>query len=330
MSELPEATRRSVAGNIEQWTKVNAEYGDASAAQTWANDEISWGMFGVTEESIGSPLGDVAGQDILDLGCGTGYFSAWLAVRGGRPVGLDPTPAQLQTARRIQAETGIEFPLVEGVGEAMPFPDDSFDIVLSEYGASLWADPFAWIPEAARVLRLRRSTDLPLAVPAGLPLRRPTSGAVSERLHRPLFGMHHITWPGESGMEYNLAHGDWVRLLRANEFEILDLIELQVPEDAETHAYYDDITAEWGRKWPPEEIWVARLRDERRRAKPAAKRRRPRAPARRPARLHGCAAPSVGQRHAPRRLRPRPASQARPCCAARPCRTRRRNEDGPG
>jgi hypothetical protein len=73
--------------------------------------------------------------------------------------------------------------------------------------------------------------------------------------------MHHITWPGESGMEYNLAHGEWIRLLRANDFEILDLIELQVPGDAETHEYYDDIPAAWGRKWPPEEIWVARLRD---------------------------------------------------------------------
>ena len=35
----------------------------------------------------------------------------------------------------------------------MPLPDSSFDLVLSEYGASLWADPYRWIPEAARLLR---------------------------------------------------------------------------------------------------------------------------------------------------------------------------------
>ena len=62
--------------------------------------------------------------------------------RGARPVGVDPTPAQLETARRCQRETGIEFPLVEAFGEAVPLPDDAFDLVLSEYGASIWADPY--------------------------------------------------------------------------------------------------------------------------------------------------------------------------------------------
>ena len=72
--------------------------------------------------------------------------------------------------------------------------------------------------------------------------------------------MHKIRWPGESGTEYNLPHGEWIRLLRANDFEVHDLIEVQVPETARTHEYYGDISAEWGRQWPPEEIWVAQLR----------------------------------------------------------------------
>ena len=82
MSELPESTRRSVAGNVEQWTKVNEEYGDASAARSWMAEDISWGQFGVREEDIGSPLGNVSRLDILEAGCGTAYFSAWLARRG--------------------------------------------------------------------------------------------------------------------------------------------------------------------------------------------------------------------------------------------------------
>ncbi|MEX1295076.1 MAG: class I SAM-dependent methyltransferase, partial [Candidatus Limnocylindrales bacterium] len=153
MSGLSEGTRRSVAGNVEQWTRVNREYGNDSAREQWLAEHITWGQFGVPDEDVGSPLGDVAGLDILEAGCGVAYFSAWLARRGARPVGLDPTPAQLETARRVGAETGIEFPLVEGAGEALPFPDDSFDMVLSEYGASLWADPYLWVPECARVLR---------------------------------------------------------------------------------------------------------------------------------------------------------------------------------
>ena len=259
MNDASEATRRSVEGNIEQWTRVNTEYGNGSAARQWASDTITWGQFGVTEASIGSPLGEVAGLDVLEAGCGVAYFSAWLAKRGARPVGLDPTPAQLATARRLQAETGIEFPLVEGIGESLPFPDDSFDLVLSEYGASLWADPYQWIPEVARVLRPRgRLVFLVSSLLAYLCF--PDEGAVTETLHRPLFGMHRIRWPGESGTEYNLPHGEWIRLLRANGFEVHDLIEVQVPEDARTHEYYGDISAEWGRQWPPEEIWVAQLR----------------------------------------------------------------------
>ena len=259
MSDLPESTRASVAGNIEKWTKVNREYGDAGAARSWAAEHINWGQFGVANDDIGDPLGDVAGLDVLEAGCGVAYFSAWLARHGARPVGLDPTPAKLETARRTQAQTGIEFPLIEGVGEALPFPDASFDMVVSEYGASLWADPYAWIPECARVLRpggrlvfLTSSLLVYLCVPP--------VGQVTETLHRPQFGMHKIKWEGEAGTEYNLAHGDWIRLLRENGFDVLDLIELQVPEGARTHEYYGDITAEWGRKWPVEEIWVARLR----------------------------------------------------------------------
>ncbi len=259
MSDLSKTTRRSVAGNIEQWTKINAEYGDASAANSWQAEEISWGQFGVPEGALGSPLGEVAGLDILELGCGTAYFSAWLARRGARPVGLDPTPAQLETARRTQAQTGIEFPLVEGVGEALPFPDRSFDMVLSEYGASLWADPYQWIPEAARVLRPRGRLVF-LTSSTLVYLCAPDVGDITKTLQRPQFGMHHIQWPGDPGTEYNLAHGDWIRLLRGHGFEVEDLIELEVPEDAETHEYYGFISAEWGRQWPAEEIWVARLR----------------------------------------------------------------------
>lgn len=260
MNDPSEQIRRAVTGNIEQWTKVNAEYGDTSAARTWANEGIDWGQFGVPDASIGSPLGDVAGLDILEAGCGTAYFSAWLARAGARPVGLDPTPAQLATARRLQAETGIEFPLVEGVAESLPFGDDSFDMVLSEYGASLWADPYLWVPEAARVLRSRGR--LVFLVPSTLVyLCAPDEGEITTTLQRTQFGMHRVRWPGDPGTEYQISHGDWIRLLRASGFEVEDLIELQVPEDAVTHRYYGFVSAEWGRQWPAEEIWVARLRD---------------------------------------------------------------------
>lgn len=254
MSELP----TSIAANIAQWTRTNEEYTDSRAEEQWAADVITWGMLGVTEEAAGFPLGDVAGLDVVELGCGTAYFSAWLAGRGARPVGVDPTPAQLDTARRMQASTGLAFPLIEAPGERVPLPDASCDLVLSEYGASLWADPALWIPEAARILRpggrLVFLTNSLLAY-----LCAPDEGMTTERLERPQFGMYDIRWPGESGIEYHLAHGDWIRLLRKHGFEILDLVELQASTHELTDGYYEFVSAEWARQWPAEEIWVARL-----------------------------------------------------------------------
>ncbi len=93
------------------------------------------------------------GKDVIELGCGTAYVSAWLARLGARPVGVDVTPAQLETARAMQKQFGLEFPLLEASAEDVPLPDASFDLAVSEYGASIWCDPYRWIPEAARLLR---------------------------------------------------------------------------------------------------------------------------------------------------------------------------------
>jgi len=242
-----------VSGNVAAWTRRNAEYTDASAERSWAKDEITWGMFGVPESELGI-LGDVAGLDVVDLGCGTAYFSAWLAKRGARVVGVDPTPAQLQTARRLQRQTGIEFPLVEAPGEAVPLPDASFDLVHSEHGAATWADPYRWIPEAARLLRPGGRLIFLHATPLAH-LFFPDVGEVTTQLQRPYHGLYREEW---EGTEFQLTHGDWIRVLRANAFEILDLVELRPPAGATTHTYYSDVPVERARQWPNEEIWVAR------------------------------------------------------------------------
>jgi len=253
-SDRPEYVQQNVAN----WTKSNAEYTDAVAAESWAQDEITWGVWRTPESEL-QVLGDVTGLDIVDLGCGTGYFCAWLARRGARVVGVDPTPAQLDTARRLQSETGLEFPLIEATGEDVPLPDASFDIVFSEYGASIWADPCLWIPEAARLGRpcgrlifLRNSTLVTLCM---------TMEGVGEQLVRSQRDLHRIEWPDTGEVEFELPHGQMIDLLRENDFEVQRLIELYAPADSETHTYYKYVTAEWARQWPAEELWVAHKRD---------------------------------------------------------------------
>jgi SAM-dependent methyltransferase len=247
--------RDYVAENRGLWTKQNLEYTDAHADRAWRADEITWGVFGNRESEL-HVLGDVAGLDVVDLGCGSGYFCAWLARRGARPVGVDVTRAQLDTARRLQIETGIEFPLLEANAEDVPLPDESFDLVLSEYGASIWCDPHLWIPEAWRLLRpggrlvfLRSSVIIILCAIED-------EEATSEQLQRPQRDLHRIAWP-DGGVEFHLGHGDLFRVLRESGFAVENLVELYAPEGAETHEYYSYVTAEWASKWPVEEIWVA-------------------------------------------------------------------------
>jgi SAM-dependent methyltransferase len=248
--------RSDAAKNAALWTQSNAEYTDENAETNWALDDISWGIWGIDESEL-NVLPDPAGLDVVELGCGTAYFSAWLAKSGARPVGVDITPAQLATARRMMAKTGIEFPLVEADAADTGLPGASFDLALSEYGASIWVDPYRWIPEAARLLRpggllvfLRNSTLVILCSDDEVPAK--------EYLVHPQFGMRRFEWP-DGGVEFHLAHGEWIDLLRANGFSIERLVEIQAPPDAVTHEQYDYVTADWARKWPCEEIWVARL-----------------------------------------------------------------------
>jgi SAM-dependent methyltransferase len=245
-----------VAENRDIWTESNREYTDAEADRAWRAEEITWGMFGVRERDLGV-LGEVNGLEVVDLGCGTGYFSAWLARRGARPVGVDVTTAQLDTARRLQVETGIVFPLIEASAENVPLPNESFDLAFSEYGASIWCDPAIWLPEAWRLLRpggrLVFLCNSPLVILCAV--EDPDS--TSETLQRPQRGMHRLDW-SDGGVEFHLGHGDMFRALRSAGFLVEDFIELYAPDGAETHEYYDFVTAEWAQKWPAEEIWVAR------------------------------------------------------------------------
>jgi SAM-dependent methyltransferase len=245
--------------NVRAWTKSNADYTDAAAAVAWAQEEITWGVWEIPEAELGV-LGDVSGLDVVELGCGTAFFSAQLARRGARVVGVDPTPAQLATARRLQRETDLEFPLVEAFGEEVPLPDESFDLAVSEHGASNWADPYRWIPEAARLLRPGGR----LVYMHGTAIATicfPDEGTITTHLQRPYFGLHRLQWPGEETAEFQLPHGEEIRVLRESGFEIERLVEVQAPAHAQRHPYYSDHDPEWARKWPSEEIWVARKRN---------------------------------------------------------------------
>lgn len=202
---------------------------------------------------------DVNGVDTVELGCGSGYVSAWLAHRGAHPVGVDISARQLVTVHRLQDEFGLRFPLVQADAERVPLRAGCADLVISEYGASVWCDPYRWIPQAARLLRpggrlvfLAQSTLARLCMPE--------RGPATDRLVRDLFGLHHVARRGTSGAEYRLftlPHGEWIRLMASCGLVVEDLIEVQVPPSAANNDF-PEFPDEWVRRWPAEEVWFAR------------------------------------------------------------------------
>jgi SAM-dependent methyltransferase len=253
----PNVTPPGTAASRDLWSIVNAQFTDADAGRVWAEAGIRWGLFRFPEREL-CLLGDVGGCDVVELGCGTAALSAALARAGARPIAVDLSRAQLETARRCQARFGQTFPLVEADGERVPLRSAGFDLVVSEYGAAPWCDPSRWLPEAARLLRpggrlvfLTNSVLAGLCVPA-------EGGYAGDRLLRPQRDLFPVSWPG-GGTEFHPGHGDWIRALRSAGFVVDALHELTAPDGARTHEYYDIVTAEWAGRWPAEDIWAAHL-----------------------------------------------------------------------
>jgi SAM-dependent methyltransferase len=231
-----------------------------SGRRAWASPTPWWGAWHVPEEEV-RILPEVSGLDVLDFGCGTGYWSAWFAKLGARPVGLDVSERQLETARQLQQEHGIEFPLIQASAEDPPLPDGSFDLVFSEYGAAIWCDPYVWIPHAYRLLRpggrlifLCHSVLDSLCSPLS---DEPTQ----EKLVRPQLGLGRIDWPSpDDGTDFHQPHSERIRLLRDTGFDVEALHELYAPEGDPVEVRYF-MPRGWAQQWPPEEVWVARRRN---------------------------------------------------------------------
>jgi SAM-dependent methyltransferase len=257
VTELPD----HVARNRAHWDR-HAEDWVEPGRRNWTAPEPSWGIWEIPESELRLLPADLAGLDTIELGCGTGYVSSWLARRGARAVGIDNSAAQLATARRFQEEFGVGFELIHGDAERVPYPDASFDLAISEYGAAIWCDPYAWVPEAARLLRpggrlvfLGNHSILQLCAPDVEPQQ-----PAGDRFQRDYFGLHRLEWTEEDddSVEFALPYGEWFRLLRESGFELLDLHELRAPADATRD--FSFVTADWARRWPSEHVFVARKR----------------------------------------------------------------------
>jgi hypothetical protein len=78
----------------------------------------------------------------------------------------------------------------------------------------------------------------------------------TDRLLRPLFGLHRIEWSDDDSVEFHLPHGEMIALLRRCGLQVEELLEIRPPDGSTTR--YSHVTLEWARRWPCEEIWRAR------------------------------------------------------------------------
>lgn len=250
---LPEHVRK----NNAMWPASSDSYDHDHAAELAGEKAAAWGLWRVPESELGV-LGEVTGKDVLDFGCGAARWSIALAGRGARPVGLDFSSRQLEHARRLMQEAGVEFPLIEASAEAVPLPDESFDIVCCDWGAMTFADPHRTVPEAARLLRHGGLLAFSTATPIQFVCLNMHTDVLGRELINDYFGMHRFEWEDE--VNFQLTYGEWIRLFRCNGLLVEDLIEVQPPRGA-TSTYRDEAETEWARHWPMENIW--KLRKER-------------------------------------------------------------------
>ena len=215
-------------------------------------------MWHVPEEEV-RILPDVSGLDVVDLGCGTGYWCAWFAKLGARPVGLDLSEDQLATARELQREHGIEFPLIHASAEDPPLPDAVLRPRLLGVRRGDLVRPVRLDPAGAPAAQARRPAHLPVPLDASTrSARRSAEEPIGETLERPQRGLHRIDWPEPDGSsDFHQPHGERIKLLRDTGFELEALHELYAPEgDPDEVRYY--MRRGWAQQWPCEEVWVAR------------------------------------------------------------------------
>ncbi len=230
--------------NGPEWDRYADEY-QATHGEFLGDAGFVWGPEGLTEAEAGL-LGDVAGRDVLEVGSGAGQCSRWVRSRGGRAVGLDLSHRQLQHSRRLDDQTGVVVPSVQGTATALPFAPASFDVVFCSFGALQFvADIATAITETVRVLRPGGRFAFSITHPTRWmfpddPGKEGLVAATSYWDRTPYVEVDPAT-NEVAYVEHHRTLGDWVTLLAAAGFRITDLTEPPWPDD------HDRVWGGWSR-----------------------------------------------------------------------------------
>ncbi|HEX9057569.1 MAG TPA: class I SAM-dependent methyltransferase [Ktedonobacterales bacterium] len=197
--------------------------------------DVVWGTVpGVPDESELGVLGEVAGRDVLELGCGDAADAVALALRHARCVGLDASARLLERARRRMDLAGVDFPLIRGDPQSLDtLGDASFDIVFNAHGA------LSAVPDLRRCLRavarvLRPGGICAFAVMSPFFAIFPASGDDQLRPARSYFdrapldqGAGSSSGDGDDPPRFHRTVGDWIAAFVSAGLTVTDVLELE-------------------------------------------------------------------------------------------------------
>ena len=160
----------------------------SARGDAWAREEIGWGICNVPEAQLG--VLPAARRASTSSSSAAAPRTSPPGSRGGARARSASTRRRRSSRRRARcsASSGSSSRSFRPSAEDVPLPDESFDLAVSEYGASIWSDPYRWIPEAARLLRPGRAARLPPQLDARDALLARRRAEPSTRLKRPQFG----------------------------------------------------------------------------------------------------------------------------------------------
>jgi SAM-dependent methyltransferase len=138
-----------------RWAPGGILIGDADVYDSQSRILLGGLFRGISADIAASAPG---GAQVLEVGCGPGHLALRLARDHGLDVtGLDLDPAMIERARANSERSGVDADpqpaFVVGDVASLPFPDGSFDLVVSTLSLHHWADPAAGLAEIGRVLR---------------------------------------------------------------------------------------------------------------------------------------------------------------------------------
>jgi len=236
--------------NREAWDKYSDDYQKRHGSQL-NRKEFVWGVWSIPESKINA-LGDVPGKKILELGCGAAQLSVSIHHMGGIPIAIDNSKQQLSHASELLKKNNVSFPLHHCSAEKLPFDQSEFDMVFCDHGAMTFSPTNPTLREVNRVLKTKGTLVFNIQSPLHEMCYDSKNDRIDSSLHQDYFNLGR-TDDGDGHIYFQMPYGKWIQAFNNAGFKVLDLIELQAPEDGEST--YDYVGKEWARRWPAENIW---------------------------------------------------------------------------